>query len=52
MTSDAVPVEALKAIERAVWKNGITGDACARVAAAIVEALSDAGFTVQEASAP
>lgn len=51
MSYEAAPAAALQAIERVIWANGITGDACARVAATIVEALSEAGFVLRDAAA-
>jgi hypothetical protein len=49
---DVVPLEALKAIERVIWRAGITGDRCGLVAAGVLEALSTAGFQVVESTRP
>jgi hypothetical protein len=38
--------DAAQAIERVIWRNGITGDACARVAQSVLAALGDAGLVV------
>lgn len=39
-------LEALKTIEKVVWRNGIEGDACARIAATIVQSLVEAGYVL------
>lgn len=41
---DAFDLEALKTVEKVLWRNGITGDACTRVAASVLKALEDAGY--------
>lgn len=41
--------EARRTIEQALWRAGITGDACARVAFEVEAALADDGFVVVRA---
>jgi hypothetical protein len=43
---DATRPDPRTVIERAAWRHGVVGDACARLAAAILEDLDAAGWAI------
>jgi hypothetical protein len=47
---DPYLVDAQIVVERVIWPEGITGEACARVAIQVISALVEAGFVTSPAS--
>jgi hypothetical protein len=48
--SEVQQVDARRVIEKALWSQGITGDACAQVADGVLTALVVAGLVSQDPS--